>query len=170
VRPVRPAVPGDLPTVQEIERSAGAVFRHIGMPEVADDEPPSITELGTYVDAGRAWVLPDAGDRAVGYVLVDVVDGAAHIEQLSIDRDHQRKGFGRLLLDHVVAWARATTRQTVTLTTFRDVPWNAPYYMRCGFRTLAENELTPGLVEVRAAEARHGLDPDARVCMRLDLR
>ena len=57
----------------------------------------------------------------------------------------------------------------VTLTTFRDVPWNAPYYERCGFRTLTEAELTPELAEVRARESEHGLDPETRVCMRLDL-
>ena len=57
----------------------------------------------------------------------------------------------------------------VTLTTFRDVPWNAPYYERLGFRSLSETELTPELAEVRAREAEPGLDPETRVCMRLDL-
>ena len=41
----------------------------------------------------------------------------------------------------------------VTLTTFRDVPWNAPYYERLGFRTLAADEITPGLAAIRAHEA-----------------
>ena len=29
--------------------------------------------------------------------------------------------------------AMAEARPTLTLTTFRDVPWNAPYYERMGF-------------------------------------
>ncbi len=33
----------------------------------------------------------------------------------------------------------------LTLTTFAEVPWNAPYYEPCGFRRLAEAEITPGL-------------------------
>ena len=57
----------------------------------------------------------------------------------------------------------------LTLTTFRDVPWNAPYYRRCGFRVLDEQEWTPGLRAIREREAGHGLDRWPRVCMRRDL-
>lgn len=54
----------------------------------------------------------------------------------------------------------------LTLTTFTDVPWNAPYYARCGFRRLDDGELTPGLREISEREAAHGLDRWPRVCMR----
>ncbi len=53
----------------------------------------------------------------------------------------------------------------LTLTTFTEVPWNAPYYARCGFRLLDDAELTPGLREIRAHEAAHGLDRWPRACM-----
>jgi hypothetical protein len=48
-------------------------------------------------------------------------------------------------------------------------PRNEPYYRRCGFRTLGENELTSGLVAIRRREAAHGLDRWPRVCMRREL-
>jgi GNAT superfamily N-acetyltransferase len=166
---IRPARPADFPVLQAIERSAGELFVDVGMPEVAADDPASDTELAAYADGGRAWVLTDEGDAPVAYALVDVVDGCAHLEQLSVRRDHQRRGLGRRLLDHVAEWARARGLRAVTLTTFRAVPWNAPYYERLGFRPLAESELTPGLAEVLAHEAAAGLDPDRRVCMRRDL-
>jgi hypothetical protein len=35
--------------------------------------------------------------------------------------------------------ASATGVQALTLTTFRDVDWNAPYYSRCGFRVLDQS-------------------------------
>lgn len=54
----------------------------------------------------------------------------------------------------------------LTLTTFAEVPWNAPYYERCGLRPLADAELTGGLREIRAREATYGLDRRPRVCMR----
>jgi hypothetical protein len=57
----------------------------------------------------------------------------------------------------------------LTLSTFRTVPWNALSYERIGFRPLDEPELTPGLRELRRQEAADGLDPRARVCMRLGL-
>jgi ribosomal protein S18 acetylase RimI-like enzyme len=142
------------------------------MPEIAAHEPMTVDAMDAYRRSGRAWVLltaeaPDA--TPVGYALVDVVDGAAHIEQVSVDPAFARQGLGRRLIDHVAAEARGETRTAVTLTTFRDVPWNAPYYQRCGFRVLAESELGPELRAKRDAEATHGLDPALRVCMRRDL-
>jgi hypothetical protein len=72
-------------------------------------------------------------------------------------------------VEHVVTWARDRGDAAVTLTTYRDVEWNAPLYHHLGFRVLRDVELTPGLLARRAEEARHGLDPRDRVCMRLDL-
>jgi GNAT superfamily N-acetyltransferase len=166
---VRTAQSGDFTAMQQIERSAGELFREVGMPGIADDDPPSMVELAEYTDDGRGWVLVDDDDHPVGYVIVDVVDGCAHIEQVSVHREHHRHGYGKQLIDHVVGWARSAAMPAVTLTTFTDVPWNAPYYEGYGFRRLTEAELTPGLVELRAHEAEEGLDPDIRVCMRLDL-
>jgi ribosomal protein S18 acetylase RimI-like enzyme len=122
---------------------------------------------------------PSAGDDlAVGYVIVDVLDEpgpghgsgrSAHIEQVSVDPRFAGRRVGARLVDHVAAEARRRGLDAVTLTTFRDVPWNAPYYEGCGFRTLAEDELGPGLRRVRAEEAAHGLDPALRVCMRREI-
>ncbi len=165
------------------------------MPEIAADEPLPLAVLEGYRAAGRAWVVtvgdgPVGGDgpagreaagddgAVAGYVVVDVLDRpgaapgsgrAAHIEQVSVDPAFGRSGLGRRLIEHVAAEARRWGLDALTLTTFRDVPWNAPYYERCGFRVLADDELGPDLRRVRAAETAHGLDPAARVCMRREL-
>jgi len=57
----------------------------------------------------------------------------------------------------------------LTLTTFAQVPWNAPYYARCGFRILGDAEVTPGLRAIRRQEAEMSMDRWPRVCMRRDL-
>jgi GNAT superfamily N-acetyltransferase len=158
--------------LRAIERAAGRPFVDMGMPEVAAHEPMSVEELDAYRLAGRSWVLVPDGDSAaepIAYIVVEVFDGAAHVEQVSLDPAFARQGLGRRLLDHVAAEARAEGRTAVTLTTYRDVPWNAPYYSRCGFRVLAEGELGPELRAKRDAETAHGLDPALRVCMRRDL-
>jgi N-acetylglutamate synthase-like GNAT family acetyltransferase len=92
-----------------------------------------------------------------------------HIEQLSVHRDCARRGVGRSLLEHAAGRASAAGLPALTLTTFSEVPWNAPYYERCGFRQLTGSELTPGLREIRRREAAHGLDGWPRVWMRRDL-
>ncbi|GAA2812207.1 GNAT family N-acetyltransferase [Saccharopolyspora taberi] len=164
---IRTADLDDLPTCQQVEVAAGALFREIGMTGIAEDPPLPLESLAVFQRAGRAWVAADPGP--VAYVLVEPLDGAAHIAQISVHPDHSRKGVGRRLLDHVESWATGQGLTALTLTTFRDVPWNAPYYRRLGFRDLAADEITPGLAKAVEAEAAHGLDPEQRVCMRRDL-
>ncbi|MFJ3977301.1 GNAT family N-acetyltransferase [Streptomyces sp. NPDC090021] len=167
--PVRAVHPDELTVLQDIERAAGRCFRDIGMPEIADDEPPALGELATYREAGLAWVAVDAADTPVAYLIAERVDGNLHVEQVSVRPDHARRGIGRSLLEHLASVAVGEGVPALTLTTFAEVPWNAPYYVRCGFRPLAAEALAPGLREIRAREAAHGLDRWPRVCMRRDL-
>ncbi|MFI2239548.1 GNAT family N-acetyltransferase [Streptomyces chrestomyceticus] len=163
---VRPAVPGDLPVLRDIERAAGEAFRAVGMEQIADDEPPSLPELARYQEAGRALVACTApGGAPLAYLLWEPVDGCAHIEQVSVHPDGARRGIGRMLIER--AW-RDSGLPSVTLTTFVDVPWNAPYYARLGFRVLDDADLTQGLRAIRRREAELGLDRWERVCMRRD--
>ncbi|WP_461007509.1 GNAT family N-acetyltransferase [Streptomyces capparidis] len=155
----------ELEELRVIERAAGECFRGIGMAAIADDEPLPVAELARYQRAGRAWVAVDGGDRPAAYLLADVVDGNAHVEQVSVRPEHARRGIGRGLIEHLAALAADEGRAAVTLTTFAQVPWNAPYYARCGFRVLDDAALPPGLRAVRRREAAHGLDRWPRVCM-----
>ncbi|MFE2291456.1 GNAT family N-acetyltransferase [Streptomyces sp. NPDC059452] len=177
---IRSARRSDLRLLQDIERAAGEPFRTLGMTSVADDDPPPLDLLENYRRAGRCWVavgplsatdpLSAADDRPVGYLIADPVDGALHIEQISVDPVVARRGIGRALIAHLATLAAEQGLPALTLTTFSDVPWNAPYYTRIGFRVLAESELTDGLRRIRGEEAQHGLDRWPRVCMRRDLQ
>lgn len=166
---IRPAREGDLPVLRDIERAAGRLFGGIGMAAIAADEPPTLDELRCYERAGRAWVAVDGGDRAIAYLIADLVDGNTHLEQISVHPDHAHRGIGRALIEHAAAWSAERGHPALTLMTFTDVPWNAPYYERCGFRRLPDAEFTPGLRAVRAREAAHGLDRWPRTGMRRDL-
>ena len=85
--PIRALRDGDVEAVRRIEVRAGERFRSIGMAEIADDEPPTDAALLGASAAGRAWVAVDASDRPIGYVVVDEVDGAVHVEQVSVEPD-----------------------------------------------------------------------------------
>ncbi|MET9591821.1 GNAT family N-acetyltransferase [Streptomyces sp. NPDC006516] len=166
---IRAVEPDELPALQEIERAAGRCFRDIGMAEIADDEPLPLGELARYHDSGLAWVAADASGAPVGYLIADRVDGNLHVEQVSVHPERARRGIGRLLLDHLADHALSEGAPALTLTTFTEVAWNAPYYARCGFRLLDDAELTPGLRLIRSREAAHGLDRWPRACMRREL-
>lgn len=136
------------------------------MGAIADDDLPSVAELAGFQQDGRAWVAIDDSDRPVGYLLVDVVDGAAHVEQVSVHPGHARRGLGSALLQTALTWAGRHGLRSITLTTFAEVPWNGPYYQRLGFRVLPEDELSEGLRRVREHETARGLDRWPRVAMR----
>jgi GNAT superfamily N-acetyltransferase len=163
------ATKADLPVMREIERAAGTAFAEVGMREIADDEPLSLEELAGYQEGGRAWVAEDGGGRPVAYLIADLVDDNVHVEQVSVHPDAARRGIGRTLLDHAAAYASARGASALTLTTFAEVPWNAPYYARCGFRVVPDAELSPALRAIRDREMSHGLHQWPRVTMRLAL-
>lgn len=154
---IRAARVDDFPVLRDIELAAGEIFRDIGMAEVAEYDPPADFRRS------QAWVAADATDTPVAYLLAEPVDGALHIEQVSVHPDHAHQRIGRRLIDHLDA-------PVLTLTTFTDVPWNAPYYRRCGFVVLEEagDAITPGLRAIREHEAAIGLDRWPRCCMRRD--
>jgi GNAT superfamily N-acetyltransferase len=162
---IRSAKPDDLLDLRDLERAAGEAFRDLGMDAVADDEPPTIAELTTFQEAGGALVYADECDRPVAYLLLEPLDGYAHIEQVSVHPHHARRGIGRMLIDATDAWAAPHDLAGLTLTTYATVPWNAPYYQRLRFRVLSDGELTGGLRHVRACEAARGLDAWPRVAM-----
>lgn len=166
---IRVAGVGELPLLQEIERAAGRPFRTIGMSAIAEDAPLSVEILSRYQHAGRAWVKVDADDRPVAYLIAEEIDGNLHLEQVSVHPDAAHRRIGRSLIDHAAAHAKAEGLPALTLITFTRVPWNAPYYERCGFWCLDDAELTPGLRALRKHETAHGLDRWPRVCMRRDL-
>jgi len=55
----------------------------------------------------------------------------------------------------------------LTLTTFRNVPWNAPFYARLGFEKMTT--LTPELRRKREEETAHGFAYETRCAMHLPL-
>jgi len=118
---------------------------------------------------GHLWVAR-AGNAPVGFAHVKVLEpGAAHLEEIDVHPEHGRRGIGTRLVNALCEWAAREGYSSITLTTFRDVPWNMPFYERLGFRMIAPAVLSPALRSLRDDEARRGLDPERRVAMRREL-
>lgn len=163
---IRTAHRDELPGLQELEVAAGVLFRDIGMTDVAEHPPPALEVFEQLRQTGRLWVSVDEADQPTGFVFVELVDGAVHVEQISVHPEHQGRGIGRQLIEYVDRWAAAQGISALTLSTFRSVPWNGPYYARLGFAELPAAELTPGLAAIQDAETVLGLDPAERIFMR----
>jgi hypothetical protein len=81
---IRLAEWGDLASLPALQLAAGEAFRGIGMADVADNPPQSVQELAVYQRAGRVWVGVDSVGTSMGFVVVGLLDGCAHIEQVSV--------------------------------------------------------------------------------------
>ncbi|HAS1153925.1 TPA: GNAT family N-acetyltransferase [Enterobacter cloacae] len=164
---VRPTSPGDVTALPAIERAAGQRFRDY--PELAwlaEGDVISAEQHLDYAERGLSW-LALANDQPVGFILAETHVSSLFILELSVHLDWQGKGIGRRLIACVADQARKRGLASLTLTTFRDVPWNAPFYARLGFEMITT--LTPELREKREEETAHGLAYDARCAMRLPL-
>jgi GNAT superfamily N-acetyltransferase len=162
---IRPVAPEELPLLRELERASGEAFRQLDMAEIADEEPLALIDLRHYQSAGRAWVISDATGPA-GFLLAEPVDFRLHIAQVSVHPRAARQGLGRALIEYLADLGEATPgNRGLSLTTYADVPWNAPYYRRLGFVELPERDWGTGLRAIRGAEREAGLDQWPRVVM-----
>jgi GNAT superfamily N-acetyltransferase len=166
---IRTARPEEIGRVREIEDEAGKRFTGLGLIDEALDVSFPWDELSRLIRAGQVWVACETGDRPVGMVIASVRDDAVYVEEMDVLPEHGRRGLGSALLGRVCEWAQQQGYPAVTLSTFRDVPWNGPFYRRLGFRDLDPAEWSPGMPAIRDAEARDGLRIEERVFMRRDL-
>lgn len=143
---VRAAAPADLAGLAAIELSSEPMFAGLGIVF-----PPGLATVDGAIAAGaRVFV---AGAPPVAFAAVIDLDGHPHLEQISVRADLARQGIGSLLLEEVVRWAGPG----LTLLTFRDVPWNGPWYQRHGFAEWPEPAWGPQLRGHWQAEIDAGL-------------
>ena len=157
---IRQARPEEYTGLRKIEFEADRLFSSVGIGPFTNDDAED--------HFGQAVLVLVVGDPPVGFVCVELVDGNPHIWQLAVHPDHGRQGLGRALVEAACEWARTERFDAITLTTYRDVPWNGPFYESLGFITL--DALTPGLHAIREHERAIGDDDfGPRVAMRLAL-
>lgn len=166
---IRAACADDAPNLPGIERAAGALFRSLpDLAWLADSDPLPEHRHRTLIAAGTEWVAENSG-APVGFLAAEAIGGELHIVEISVAPDQQGRGLGRGLIDAAIRHAQATGLQALTLTTFRDVRWNGPYYRRLGFQEVPTETLGERLAAILTEEERHGLPRARRCAMRLTL-
>ena len=166
---IRPAHANDAALLPSVEGAAGALFRTL--PELAwvADEPLGAPEdFLPLIAAGTVWVAEAAQAGVIGELRAEICGGDLHILELAVAADFQQRGIGRRLLNAARDAARERGLKALTLTTFRHVAWNAPFFARYGFVELAAAEIDARLAEIVGAEEARGL-PN-RCAMRMRLR
>ncbi|MDN7876218.1 GNAT family N-acetyltransferase [Burkholderia aenigmatica] len=165
---IRPATREDAAAMAAVEVAAAQRFREIGMTHIAEAEPTDTAAVLVRIDGGRAYVAVDAQGVCVGFAFYRLLDAQRlYLEELDVAPSHAGQRIGARLIEQVMARAAHEGLSEVVLSTFRDAPWNAPYYARLGFEALDDARLDDMLRTIRAYHVSLGLDETQRVFMRL---
>jgi|TARA_R100000935_G_scaffold42867_3_gene65101 GNAT superfamily N-acetyltransferase len=172
---VRRATPEDLPRLPEIEVSAATLFRDQGVEVFAgetDDTPIDFTPAEVWAPIladGLLWVMAEPDGPAGAFLAARIEEDRLHILEFDVHREHQGNGLGRRLLAFAIEEAQRRGLAGLSLTTFRDTPWNAPFYASAGFEIIEGEEARGALQSYLDREAARGLDPARRCAMILRL-
>ncbi|MGB3739081.1 MAG: GNAT family N-acetyltransferase [Pontixanthobacter sp.] len=162
---IRLARPADAVAMPAIERAAGAMFDDIeGLAELARHDAIDPDRLLRYIAKGHCLIAQSDG-RPVGFLANQPFGRELHIWEMNVLPTHQRRGIGSALVRGCLIDARNAGFAAVTLTTFRDVPWNGPFYETLGFDEVTALDAHPRLAGELALEADRGLPAERRCAM-----
>lgn len=164
---LRAATTADIPRMHQIEEDAAELFAGLGLIDIEDMALVSLSDHAFAIDAGLSLIAEVEG-RAAGFLV-----GARHgehlyLHELDVDRAYQKRGVGAALVREFLALARRQGAKSVYLSTFRDPPWNAPFYRKVGFRDVARGDYLPWMTAIESEQAKF-LDIATRVFMRFEL-
>lgn len=158
---IRSARHRDIAYLPAIDRAAEELFPEGLLPEHSNGLDQEV--LTAAVEAEQL-IVADVDSQVVGFALTGMLDNYLHLYEMSVHPDFGRRGIGRKLVNATKAAAAASSLPGITLTTFSHIPWNAPFYQRCGFQILSETQISPELKKILQQEADDGFTH--RVAMR----
>lgn len=150
---IRFARPTDAATIESIENDADQLLVERLRP---GSWPPAAAGADRLAEPGFLLVVALDDEAVVGFAHVVEADGLCHLEQLSVRPEHSRRGLGRRLVTATAEHARLIGYERITLRTYADVPWNAPFYRSTGF--FEEEPVTAFHRSLVETEHRLGLD------------
>ncbi|EPK8020305.1 GNAT family N-acetyltransferase [Providencia rettgeri] len=167
---IRLATPFDAKHLPAVEASAGQAFSSVEKYQwLAEGEGQTEQDHLGFISAQLEWVVVNDCDEPIGFINAENHHHSLHICEVSVCQQWQGQGLGKKLIKQVLDAALARKITVVTLTTCRDVPWNAPYYQRLGFKILEINELTTELQAILQSEVDAGFAAEDRCAMAISL-
>lgn len=159
---LRLARPADAAAMPGVERAAAIAFA--GEPAIDPARTRSEADYARLIRKGHSLVA-EVDDALAGFLVAEPFRRELHIWEMDVHPDCQRRGIGAGLVRAAQIDARNTGFKALTLTTFRDLAWNAPFYARLGFEEVTALDAHPRLAGELANEADDGLPADRRCAM-----
>jgi len=164
---IRTASPDQIDEMIAIDDDASTLFVEAGLDsDLSREHPYCLAERASWLRCareGRVYLAGAPGEPAEGLLVLDWVDGAPYLEQLSVRRRAMGRGLGRRLLYLAIAWAAG---KPLWLTTYAHLPWNRPFYERHGFIGVAPSDCGPGMAGILEEQRRALPAPEHRLAMK----
>ncbi len=139
---IRTGTEADYALLEDIEARSDRTFLKVDGFEDLIGQPGITSGVGPDTRPGTALFLAETG-TLIGFVYAYDLDDCSFVGQISVVPEAQGIGAGTALLQALWHDALRRGRRGITLTTYADVPWNAPYYSRRGFHELTPAEMGP---------------------------
>ena len=159
---LRLARAGDAEVMPAIERAAAVAFA--GEPGIDPARTRAVADYVRLIRKGHSLVS-HVGEAMAGFLVAEPFSRELHIWEMDVAPPFQRRGIGAGLVRAAQIDARNTGFRALTLTTFRDLAWNAPFYARLGFDEVTALDAHPRLSGELANEVDDGLPADRRCAM-----
>lgn len=167
---ITPAELDDVPALIAVDKAASSMFAATGLlsDDALDDHVPA--EVFEHeIPLFNVFVARNQHGWAVGFALIRMRGNGLYLDQVSVHPDHGQKGIGRALLIRILTEAELRKLPHVSLSTFRDVPWNGPFYASMGFKEIPNDKLEAYMREIEDAQ-RPFMDVTKRCFMRRKVR
>lgn len=165
---ITPATPEHLGALPAVELSAATRFRSWNVPPCLFTDTTTMDTFRAAQADGLLWVALTSTGQPVGLALASASGSRLYLEELDVSAEHAGQGLGPALIAAVERRAAAAGFTEIALTTYRDVPWNAPFYLRHGFEPA--DGCDTGLNARLLKEASRGFDSLPRVALRKRVR
>ena len=166
---IRRATIADIEPMRALERRAAQLFLSIGYDFCAAGPVRDKEEHEKTLRRGITFYAESENGAPAGFAMFEPMDSEAHLIEIDVDPVFQRQGLAPRLIAAGETWALAKGFDGMTLTTYRDVPWNAPFYRRIGFVDLEPGPERKELRETIGREADWGFAFKPRIAMRKQL-
>jgi ribosomal protein S18 acetylase RimI-like enzyme len=166
---IRRARYADIPLLGPVERSAAELFRTANLDFLLDSPTVDQSFLAAMADSNHLWVAVDRMDEPIGFVGGENIEGNFHLVEISVAQTFQGKGVGKILMGQMTEEIKREGYKAITLTTYRDLPWNGRWYTRMGFLEVPLVEMGPEYRKIWQIEGRHGFDMASRCLMKKTL-
>lgn len=152
----------DAAALPAIEAAAAVAFAD--EPSIDPSRARSPDDYARLIRKGHSLVA-HVGEAMAGFLVAQPFGRELHIWEMDVAPAFQRRGIGSGLVRATMIDATNTGFSALTLTTFRDLAWNAPFYARLGFDEVTALDAHPRLAGELANEVDDGLPADRRCAM-----